>query len=99
MDIGAAEWQNVRPAKPRILKAKVSQPKHTARFTFTATRATGYRCALVRVTGHHKAKPHFKTCSSPKSYRRLRKGAYRFKVEGFNSAGTGPVATRSFRIA
>jgi hypothetical protein len=91
----------VRPHNTRIVQAKISKHKHTATFKFSSTGATGFRCALVRQhNGRHnkKAKPHFSACTSTKTYRHLKKGRYKFEVEGVNSAGTAKPASKSFKI-
>ena len=85
----------------RQLTAKINSAHHTAKFTFKATGATGYQCALVkRPKPHHKkAKPSFSSCHSPKSYKNLTKGKYMFEVRALSVAGPGPPKSQHFTIA
>ncbi len=89
-----------KPPNVTITSERVSQAKHTATFKFKATRgATGFKCALVKQTqAGHKPKVTFRTCSSPKTYKNLAVGKYTFEVKATSAAGTGPVATRTFKI-
>ena len=86
--LGATIMPALRP-HTRLLSMAISSRRHRARFTFAARGyATGFLCALQRVTtGSHraKAKPHFRSCRSPKTYSRLPAGNYVFSV-----AATGP---------
>jgi TolB protein len=96
-------WQTLPPFGTRITGAKVKKSRHKATFRFTATGATGFECALVkpRKGKHHKksAKPKFKTCKSPKTYKHLTHGKYTFEVRGVNAAGPDPSpATRKLRL-
>jgi hypothetical protein len=90
------------PSHTKITKSKVSASKHTASFSFSATGATGYQCALAELPkkGHKAPKLKFGSCKSPKSYAHLKKGKYEFAVRGTNAAGTDPrPASKSFKIA
>lgn len=90
------------PSGTKITKAKVNSHKHTASFSFTATGATSFQCALAKKPkkGHAAPKLTFHTCKSPKSYSHLGKGSYTFEVRGVNSAGKDPhSASKSFKIA
>lgn len=89
-----------KPPNVTITSERVSQAKHTATFKFKATRgATGFKCALVKQTqAGHKPKVTFRTCSSGKTYKNLAVGKYTFEVKATSAAGTGPVATRTFKI-
>jgi hypothetical protein len=84
------------PANTIISKAKINRHRRTAAFTFTATGASGFRCALLKPTHHPKAT--FSSCRSPKTYKHLKPGRYTFEVRGINSAGTGKAATKKFKI-
>jgi hypothetical protein len=97
-DIGAFEFGAPGPTPPdtRITKSTIKPGKRKATFEFAAIGdATGFECALAR-----SGKPlTFKTCSSPKSYRNLKDGHYKFKVRALSSAGADPTpATKTFKI-
>jgi hypothetical protein len=90
------------PSHTKITKSKVSASKHTASFSFSATDATGYQCALAALPkkGHTAPKLKFASCKSPKSYAHLKKGKYEFAVRGVNAAGKDPhPASKSFKIS
>ncbi len=82
---------------PTLASANVSG--HKVKFTFSASGANGFRCALLKPKQikHHK-KPKFSGCSSPKTYKHLGKGKYKFEVKALYSGGTGPAAVESFKI-
>ena len=85
----------------KITKAKVNSKHKSAKFTFTATGAAGFQCALVKAPSkkHGKSpKPKFSSCKSPKTYSHLTNGNYIFEVRALAPGVTGPVATRKFRI-
>jgi hypothetical protein len=86
---------------PTITKAKIKSSKHSAKFTFKATGAPGFQCALIKKPKkHHKAAtPHFKSCTSPKTYKHLKHGKYTFEVRAVSGAIAGTPATKSFKIA
>lgn len=77
----------------KIIHAQGNRKKGTAKFTFKATGASGFQCALVKNT-----KPHFSSCNSPKSYKHLKAGRYTFEVRALNGTSTGTPATKSFKI-
>jgi dipeptidyl aminopeptidase/acylaminoacyl peptidase len=85
-----------RPAHSKITKAKVNADKHIARFSFSAQDAIGFQCELIPPTkkGHKKRKATFGSCRSPKTYKHLKAGKYRFLVRGVNSTGVDPTAAR-----
>jgi hypothetical protein len=91
----------VRTARAKITAASISSKRRRARFSFQATGATRFQCALVkRPTGRHKkTKPRYRACRSPKTYKRLARGRYTFYVRALNAAGAGSPATRKFKIA
>lgn len=79
------------------LKAKITH--HAAKFTFKAAPgATGFRCALIKLKRGKKPQPHFKSCKSPKSYKRLKHGKYKFEVRAVSGAGPGLTRSKSFAI-
>lgn len=92
---------STKPAKAKLSKAKISSKEHKASFSFSATRATSYKCALIRPAkkGHKSSKAKFSSCKSPKHYSGLKKGKYTFKVEGVSSAGVGTALSHAFKIA
>jgi hypothetical protein len=90
------------PPGTKITKAKISSKHHQAKLSFKAIgTATGFQCALVeKPKKHHtKPKPHFKSCRSPKTYKHLKPGKYTFEVKALSRAGTGKVASKSFKIS
>lgn len=90
------------PSHSKISKAKISSSKHRASFSFTATGATSYQCALAAKPkkGHTAPRLAFHSCKSPKSYSHMKKGSYTFEVRGVNATGKDPhPASKSFKIA
>jgi hypothetical protein len=82
----------------KITKSKIKQRRHKAKFKFKATgaAATGFECKLKR--RGHKAKG-WKGCSSPKTYRHLKRGRYKFKVRAVGPGGKdNSPAKDKFRI-
>jgi hypothetical protein len=73
---------------------------HSATFTFQSAGSVGFQCALVTLA--HRAgataKPRFSSCRSPKTYKSLKKGKYRFEVRPLSSNGPGPIASKTFKI-
>ena len=90
------------PHGTTITKAKINKKKHKATFKFRASGTiTGFQCALARSKGkHHKAgKLVFRACSSPKTYKHLKHGRYKFEVRAVNSAGVDSTpAIKKFKI-
>jgi hypothetical protein len=84
------------PPDTAITKSTIKKKKRSARFEFKAIGpATGFKCALKK----GRAKPSFSSCASPKSYRHLRHGSYRFLVKAVNGAGADKTpASKSFRV-
>jgi hypothetical protein len=84
------------PPNTRITKAKIKKKRGKAKFNFNATgQATGFQCQLKRKG--HGSKP-FRSCSSPKKYKRLKRGKYTFKVRAVGPGGKDPSpATKSFK--
>jgi hypothetical protein len=88
-----AEW---------ITAARVSSAHHRASFTFSATGASRFECALVKQpagTPKTKPKPNYRSCISTKTYRHLRRGRYMSYVRAMVVGRPGPAATKGFRIA
>jgi hypothetical protein len=82
----------------KITKAKIKQRRHKAKFKFKATRATatGFECKLKR--RGLKAKG-WKNCSSPKTYRHLKRGKYKFKVRAVGPGGKDKTPAKDkFRV-
>lgn len=86
------------PPNTAITSADILPRKHRATFGFKGTGVVqGFQCALVRP--HQSGPPSFASCSSPRSYASLARGAYRFLVRAFNAGGRDPTpASRSFTI-
>jgi hypothetical protein len=85
----------------KIAKAKINSGAGTATFTFGTTAkaraASGFECALI--SKKHK-KPKFKGCSSPKKYKHLKPGKYKFEVRAFDAAGADSTpAKKKFKIS
>jgi hypothetical protein len=88
-----------KPSHTKITKAKIKAKKHTASFSFAASGATGYQCALIApAKKRHKPRaPRFSSCHSPKSYAKLKAGKYTFEVRGVNATGADPkLAKKTF---
>jgi hypothetical protein len=81
------------PPDTKITSVKFN--KHKATFGFKAIGgARKFQCALTR-----KGKPKFKSCSSPVTYKHLKKGRYEFAVAAVGKAGPeASPATKSFRV-
>jgi hypothetical protein len=84
------------PPNTRIIKTTIHQKKHTVRFAFRANQyGATFRCTLAK-SGHKRASHK---CSSPKTYRRLTKGRYRFTVRASGKGGADKTpATKRFRL-
>jgi hypothetical protein len=68
------------PPNTKLDSAKIRSAKRRATFKFSSNEAgSSFLCKL-----DHKP---YKSCDSPKTYRRLKNGKYTFKVEAKNSAG------------
>jgi hypothetical protein len=81
------------PPETAIVKAKIRGKKRRATFRFSSTEpGSTFLCKLDR-------KP-FRSCPSPKTYKRLKPGKHRFQVQALDPAGNldSTPATRSFRI-
>ena len=99
----------IKPGK-KLRKGAKRRPKPRGRatFAFSAPGAvTAYQCMLITPKPRRKKaqsavtrrKPSFSNCSSPKRYKKLRKGRYMFKVRALNILGAdAQPAVRKFRI-
>jgi hypothetical protein len=90
------------PPRVRIAAAKINSKHHTAKFTFRAPGARGFQCALIKQrTGKHKKKPkpQFSRCKSPKTYKHLKRGRYRFLVRALRVGVPGTAASKNFKIS
>jgi hypothetical protein len=59
-----------------------------ATFRFASEPGAGFECRLRRIRGAHSPAPaHFRRCASPRTYRHLTPGRYRFQVRAVNAAG------------
>ena len=88
---------NPVPAVPdtTVTASKIKPAKHKATFTFTGTSATGFQCRLKKA--HHAAS--YASCSSPRTYKHLSGGKYKFFVRAVGPGGTdGSPAKVPFKI-
>ena len=83
---------------PHIVRTAKRVAKVSFRFKSDVTGST-FQCALTKLRkGKRQAKPSFKTCKSPKTYR-LRAGRYRFQVRAVSADGTdASPATRIVKV-
>ena len=88
------------PSAPgtKITKAKIDAKHSKAKFKFEASgSATAFQCQLKRKHAHRKAK--FKDCDSPKTYKHLKPGKYKFAVQAVGAGGTdSSPAKKRFKI-
>jgi PKD domain len=83
----------------RITRARISRRSHRASFRFRSVGGAGgsFQCRLLRRKARRS--PRFSACRSPKTYRHLTRGRYRFEVRAVDSAGADPTpARKSFRL-
>jgi hypothetical protein len=92
------------PAQPRpkITAASISAKRHRATFTFKASGASRFQCALVKqpTSKHEKAsRPRYAGCRSPKTYKHLKPARYIFYVRATGAGALiGPAVRKSFRL-
>ena len=99
-DIGAYEFvpfsgeltcpPPLTPPNTTITKTKLNRKKNSVSLSFQATGiATGFECELIRPRRKHHKRPRasFSSCKSPKTYKHLQTGPYKFEVRALNSAG------------
>lgn len=84
------------PPDTHITKVKINSQHHRATFRFKTVGTTkGVQCALSRV----RATPKFKSCSSPKTFKHLKRGRYTFEARALGLAGPDATpAITKFRI-
>ncbi|TMM09261.1 MAG: hypothetical protein E6G00_10810 [Actinobacteria bacterium] len=82
----------------KLTKAKLRKKKHRAKFSFEAIgSASRFECKLTKAK--RKKNPTFWACSSPKTYKKLKRGSYTFEVRARNRQGVDPTpAKRRFTI-
>lgn len=94
-DIGAYQLE---PPAARITASHINLKTGQAKFSFNASGgATSFRCALIRPTDM--GEPAFSPCTSPKIYRHLSAGRYKFEVRALGPIGAGPPAINKFKIS
>jgi hypothetical protein len=99
-DIGAYEFvpfsgelacpAPLTPPNTTITRTKLNRKKKSVSFSFQATgNATGFECELIKPRRKHHKRPRaaFSACKSPKIYKHLQRGTYKFEVRALNSAG------------
>ncbi|HET7589077.1 MAG TPA: hypothetical protein VFK14_02670 [Solirubrobacterales bacterium] len=84
----AAPQSSAPPKRPKTkLKVRVDRRKRQARFVFAGSGGVGrlhFKCKLSRQS---KKLRRWRSCSSPKVYKRLRKGRHLFEVKAVDSTG------------
>jgi hypothetical protein len=87
---------NPTPPDTKLLSAKINKKKRKATFRFQAIgTASGFQCSLARKG----AGASFSSCQSPKKYKHLKPGRYRFLVRAVNAAGPDPTpASKRFKL-
>jgi hypothetical protein len=93
------------PGGTMISMKKIIRKKRKAQFAFSASSGhiSGFECALTRAKPKKKGKKSkaasFSSCSSPKTYKKLKPGKYTFQVRATNGAGPDPApAVKKFKI-
>jgi hypothetical protein len=86
----------IGPPDTAITKSTIDKKNGAASFRFKALGpATAFKCALKK----RSAKPSFSKCTSPKSYKHLAPGSYKFLVKAVNAAGADKTpASKSFSL-
>jgi len=86
----------------RLVFEQISSRNRTAKFRFKATgKATGFRCALVRVPVGKHAKtpsPKYVACGSSKTFKHLKLGKYVLYVRAIGPGGTKSPVVYRFKI-
>jgi DNA-binding beta-propeller fold protein YncE len=97
LQASAAHAVSPPPPNTKLTNGSVSSRKHQATFKFKAVgTATGFQCALVN--GKHAAR--FTRCKSPKTYKHLHAGKYKFEVRAIGPGGLDATpATERFKIS
>jgi hypothetical protein len=86
------------PPQTRIDAAKIKAKKGKAKFRFSGSGGVApleFQCALTR----GKAAPRFKRCNSPKTYKKLKRGKYTFRVRARDASAQldASPATKKFK--
>jgi hypothetical protein len=86
----------IGPPDTQITGSTIDKKNKSATFRFKAIGpATGFKCALKKGS----ATPAFSNCTSPKAYKNLTPGSYKFLVKAKNAAGVDKTpASQSFSI-
>ncbi len=107
---GRADQPNPGPGTPTVTRlpwtkleaVSLHRAARRATFRFTAEAGASFECRLQRYpTGGDRslAPSRFRTCKSPRTYRHLARGRYRFQVRALNAAGVDrSPAGRAFTI-
>jgi hypothetical protein len=91
-------------AKPTLKISSISINKKTKTAKFKVVRSgsvfatKGYQCALVTVTKGRAGTPRYASCSSFKTYTKLKTTTYVFYVRGVNANGYGRAVSHTFTI-
>lgn len=93
------DWQpgpsRIAPPRTEITSVSTSSKRHRASFTFTASGALEYQCALRKNHG----RLAFHLCGSPLRYSHLKHAKYRFEVRAIGPGGRDATpAARTFMI-
>ena len=86
-----------QPPNTKITRSRIRARKGSAQIAFKSVgAATGFQCALTRkrAKSRGQGRGKFRTCSSPKRYKRLRRGRYTFKVRAVNAVGPDPTPAK-----
>jgi hypothetical protein len=90
------------PPNTKITKTKVNAKRRTTTFEFKAIgTSSGFQCLLQKPKRRHHKPPKlkFRTCRSPKPYKRLKPGRYTFEVRAVSPAGPDPTpAKKNFTV-
>jgi hypothetical protein len=90
----------IAPPDTEITKAKISRKRHRASFRFTGSGGVAPLHFKCKLTHQSRRLKRWKSCSSPKTYKHLKKGTHVFKVKAVDSRGTADPtpAKKRFRI-
>lgn len=98
-DIGAYELVPVAPpCTPRITRVRITRARvgrgGSVRFAFKGVGTEiGFECRLQKTSSkrHRMRRARFSPCRSPKTYRHLKPGRYRFEVRALTASGSHSV--------
>lgn len=87
----------IPPPQTKLKKARIDAAEGKASFRFKGSGdLTGFQCALA---SQKRKKPKFRSCRSPKSYKKLAPGTYVFRVRAVGPGGPDATpAKKQFRI-